>query len=570
MTSFRRSDVMNLPTIKDPGEIGSQAENLANELKMSLTVADALYRKGHRSGDALNQFLNPKLAHLSGPEHMIDRDKSANRVAQAIRNKETICIFGDYDCDGITSTSILTGFIRELGGHVFPCLATRSDGSYGLSHPALTRVLQTNPSLVITCDCGSSDHERLEILQKKGIDSIVIDHHLVPEEKLPVFSFLNPHRPECGFLYKGLASCGLALSLTAAIRKELGSSVDIRSWLDLVAIGTIADVAPLTGDNRALVKFGFSSILNSPRPGIKALSNAGSFDISRRLHSEDISFKIAPRMNAPGRLSSPDIVLDLLLEKNLERANELARAIEEISKQRRILQDEMLDQALKEIKENQFDKFPGIVLARQGWHPGIVGILAGRIATLFNKPTIVISIDGLKGRGSVRGPKQSKLYDALSNCKNAISGFGGHQAAAGVEVLSTQVDKLRNLWCSHWDTIPIKESEWLTPDVRLDPRDDIKQILEDLYTLEPCGEANPIPRILFSNARIQSSRNLKGHLKVTFQYEKKLLIGFGPNLGHISELIKNSSVDLVGFLVKNIWNGNETVELKIDTVGQGS
>src|SRR6185437_13889976 len=219
-----------------------------------------------------------------------DRDASAERIARAVRAGERICVFGDYDCDGITATAITTSFLRALGGDVTPLLATRLEGAYGLSAPALERVLAARPTLLVTCDCGSSDHERLAVARARGIDTVVIDHHLVPAEPLPAFAFLNPHRPECGFPYKGMASCGLALSLGAAVRKTLGASLDLRPFLDLVAIGTIADVAPLDGDNRALVRAGLAVMggIAGPggrvqRPGLRALAENARFDLAAGL-----------------------------------------------------------------------------------------------------------------------------------------------------------------------------------------------------------------------------------------------------------------------------------------------
>ncbi|KYF98292.1 single-stranded-DNA-specific exonuclease RecJ, partial [Sorangium cellulosum] len=408
--------------IADPGEASPEALAMARELGLSITVADILHRAGRAPDEATRRFLDPRLSHLTSPDAMADREASAERIARAVRAGERIAVFGDYDCDGITATAIMTGALRALSGQVVPLLATRAEGSYGLSAPALERVMRACPTLLITCDCGSSDHERLAAARAAGIDCVVIDHHLVPAEPLPAIAFLNPHRADCGFPYKGLASCGLALSLLAAVRKKLGSSLDLRPYLDLVAIGTVADVAPLTGDNRALVRAGLTVLQTGPRPGLRALAALANLDLGRGASAEDVAFRIAPRLNAPGRLGDPDISLELLLAHDGVTASALAATVEQAQMKRRAIQDEMLASALAEIERAGFDRDPAIVIARQGFHPGVVGIVAGRLTSRFGKPTIVIGLEGAKGRGSVRGPAGARLHDALTRCRAELIG----------------------------------------------------------------------------------------------------------------------------------------------------
>jgi len=264
--------------LADPGEASASAVELARSLSLSITAADVLHRRGFDAGDTTRRFLDPKLSHLTPPDAMADRDASAARLARAIKARERICVFGDYDCDGITATAIMTGILRRLGAEVVPLLATRLEGAYGLSARALARVFATGATLLVTCDCGSSDHPRLADVKARGIDAIVIDHHLVPAEPLPVIAFLNPQPPECGFPYKGMASCGSRSRWAPPIRRALDVDLDIRPFLDLVAIGTIADVAPLDGDNRALVRAGLGVLAGGlsglsggrPRPGLRA------------------------------------------------------------------------------------------------------------------------------------------------------------------------------------------------------------------------------------------------------------------------------------------------------------
>ncbi len=562
----------NAGSFGDPGEASVAAVELSRELGIAISAADALHRGGWAAGEATRRFLDPKLAHLTPPEAMIDRDASAERIARAVRAGETICVFGDYDCDGITSAAIMTSILQALGGTAIPLLATRLEGSYGLSHKALARVFATSATLLVTCDCGSSDHERLAVARARGLDVVVIDHHLVPPEPLPVVAFLNPHRPECGFPYKGLASCGLALSLGAAVRRLLGQNLDLRPFLDLVAIGTIADVAPLTGDNRVLVKAGLQVLATGARPGLRALAYNAKIDLPKGATAEDIAFRVAPRLNATGRLGDPDLSLELLLEKNPVKATGLAATMEQISLKRRTIQDLMLVEAFAEIERCGYASAPGIVLAREGWHPGVVGIVAGRIASRFKRPTIIASIEGVSGRGSVRGPAGSRLHDALTRCKGELVGFGGHQAAAGLEVRADRVDALRDLWCEVFTERgagrAAVDADELLADIRLDDRDDLAAAADDLARLEPCGEGNRAPLLLVRGARLISARNLKTHLKVEVVFGRRATMGgFAFELGHLADaLAKSSHVDILGRLRRDAWRGGDAVELKIERI----
>ncbi len=342
----------------------------------------------------------------------------------------------------VTAAALITDVLRTLGAEVVPALADRFDGGYGLSGPALARVLATGASLLVTCDCGSSDHERLDGVRRAGMDAVVIDHHRVPDEPLPALAFLNPHRPECGFAYKGLASVGLALSVGAGVRAELGVALDMRRWLDLVAIGTIGDVAPLDGDNRALVRAGLALLAKGGRPGTRALAEIARCGTGVPT-GEDVSFRLAPRINAPGRLDKPDLALALLLATSDVEARQIAAEVEIFCTRRKEVERAVTAEALEMLGDSALAGLPAIVLGRQGWHPGVVGIVAGRLASRFGKPTIILALDGARARGSVRGPAGFSVYDALVRVRDVLIGFGGHHAAAGVEMASDRLETLR-------------------------------------------------------------------------------------------------------------------------------
>ena len=559
------------------------AETLRRGLGVTRTFARILQARGHDDVARTARFLDPRLADLTSPAAMADREATTDRLASAIRRRERIVIFGDYDVDGITSAAVMTSAIRALGGEAVPILASRFDGGYGFSQRALERVRALSPGLVVTCDCGSSDHERLAQLRAAGIDAIVIDHHLVPSEVLPAFAFLNPHRPECGFPFKHLASCGLALSIAAALRTRLGVALDLRPLLDLVALGTVADVAPLVGDNRALVRAGLQRIATSPRPGIEALAELAGMSAGVAVSGEDIAFKFAPRINAPGRLGSPDVALELLLETDLVRARALAARLEQDCVSRREIERRIVGEATAQIEALGLQRAPGIVVAAQGWHVGVVGIVAARLVDAFHVPVVVVALEGDEGRGSVRGPAGSRLHDALTAARAGLLGFGGHQAAAGVHVAASSVERFRELFqqaCADAAPAPIgdpnDESDVRAvrvgpiADATLDPLDEPGALVVDLERLEPCGEGNRAPLLRVLDAEVLSVRIMKEeHLRLVVRHGGRLLDGFGYSLAQKAPE-RGARIDLVGRLKRDTYRGRGAVELRVTSVSTRS
>ena len=549
-----------------PAPASLRAQALSRALGVSVTVAGWLERQGHLDPEATRRFLSPRLAELTAPDAMLDRKLAAERIAYAVRQKQRIVVFGDYDCDGMTSAAIFTEALRALGADVTPVLASRFGGGYGLSSAALDRVLSHRPELLITCDCGSSDHASLERLPPLGVDAVVVDHHLVPEQPLPVLAFLNPHRPGCGFPYKGLASCGLALSVLAAVRAELGRALDLRPLLDLVAIGTIADVAPLDGDNRALVRAGLKVLSEARRPGVRALLELANIDPGTPLTAEDVAFRIAPRLNAPGRLGAPDLAVELLLAPTLDAAHALAAEIEQRQLERRAVQDRMLEEALAEVEREGYRERAALVIGREGWNHGIVGIVAGRLASELQKPVVVIGFEQGVGRGSVRGPKGARLHDAVSACSALLRRFGGHQAAAGLEVEVEQLDALRRAFETACAAQPRAEAIDDVPRVPLAMGDALSKVLADLAELEPCGESNPAPALALVGRVVSAREVTGGHLKLELQLPSgDRLSAFGIAMGARAASL-SGSVAVSGKLRPDRYRGGNAIELKLDKI----
>jgi single-stranded-DNA-specific exonuclease len=556
------------PALGTDSHAAPEARELARALAISRTLAGFLVQRGVREVEAARRFLSPRLAELTSPAAMLDRELGAERIARAIRARERIAVFGDYDCDGITAAAVLTELLRALDADVVPLIASRFEGGYGVSQQAVARIRATGATLLVTCDCGSSDHASIADLVARGLDVIVIDHHLVPAEPLPALAFLNPHRPGCGFPEKGLASCGLALSLAAAVRAALGRKLELRSVLDLVAIGTIADVAPLVGDNRALVRAGLAVLSDARRPGLRALMELAKVERGARLTAEDIAFRIAPRLNAPGRLGSPAPALALLLETNQDRADQIAGDIEQLTELRRAAQDAMIAQAEAEIRERGWEDRSALVLGREGWGQGIVGIVAGRLADRFERPVAVIGFENGHGRGSVRGPRGSRLHDALSRVSELLVRFGGHQAAAGLEVSIDRLDALREAFEA---AVSAQEravsSDACGPVLTLAAGDTLARVLGDFFLLEPCGEGNPCPELRMEAKLIRAREVQGGHLKLELELDGGQRLGaFGPLLGaRAAELVDR--VIVTGRLRPDRFRGGDAVELRITRIG---
>ncbi|MFO0603337.1 MAG: single-stranded-DNA-specific exonuclease RecJ [Polyangiales bacterium] len=552
-------------------EPSPDADSLARALRLHPLVARVLVGRGVRAPEDARRYLSPRLNELSRPEAMADRDLAADRLAAAIRRRERVVVFGDYDVDGITSSALLTRVLRRLGGDVTALVASRFEGGYGLSDAALQRVLAERPAVVVTCDCGTSDHPRLASLRACGVDAIVVDHHKVPEEELPALAFLNPHRPACGFPYKHMASVGLAFSVAAAVRQRLDASLDLRGLLDLVALGTVADVAPLDGDNRILTRAGLQRIGDGEvTPGVRAL--LAEVKPKFRLAARDISFQVTPLLNAPGRLGSAMPTLRLLLEDDPSRAASLARDLALANQQRKEISAQLIQLAVRQVGEVYGDALPaGIVVAGDGWHHGMGGIVAGRLVDRYNVAVAVVSLDGEEGVGSVRAPRGAKLFDAVMACKGDLIRCGGHDGAAGLSIRRDRIDAFRAGFADAMARQPKPEPKASRADVTLTEADLTAELGRDLISLEPTGEGNPEVVAEVNGALLRDARPVgEGHLRVTLALGRRTIGGFvrdGQARRERGEVPAVSTrVTAIGNLRLDPWSGPEAVQLEVAAI----
>ncbi len=517
-------------------------------------------------------WLHPKLSQLSDHSLILDRSLVIDRIVKSIRSGKNILCYGDYDCDGMGSTALLVDAIQQMGGRCSWMVASRFGGQgYGLNNVACDKIIESRPDLLVTLDCGSSDHDRLARLQAAGIDVCVVDHHLVPSRPLPgVIGFLNPHRPECESATeaKVMASGGLALSVAGGVAKVLGIKIDTKALLDLCAIATIADVASLTGDCRVLVRYGLDIISQAKRPGIRALMEISKIDVGSFIDARTVSFRLAPGLNAPGRLSDPDIVLDLLLEKDINRARELASTVKEIWDKRRVITEEVTAACIKEIDSKGYSNDPALVIGAEEFGHGIVGISAARIVDTYKVPVAVI---GSEGRGSLRGPPGSRLYDALVYSKESLQVFGGHQQAAGVKLDFSNLGTFRHKFCEFFSQNPPKiedSSQTVNLILNLDLEDNLLTLADQIYWLEPTGQGNPKP-VIQTSGIVKQCKHVKGdHLKFDLLLPNSILLPCfkikpveGPET-----LVIGQKVTIQGDLRKNTWNGKTKAEMFVSKI----
>lgn len=515
-------------------------------------------------------WLHPKLNQLSDHSLILERDTFIKRIAQEIKSGGQITVAADYDVDGISSSTILVECIRACGGRAQHVMSSRFLEGYGLGPKLTEKVLATSPRLVITCDFGSSNHEQIRLIQSKGVDCLILDHHLVPSEKLPAYGFINPHRPECpsSDAAKNLCSGGLALSVAGGLLKELGlnKQIDTKQWLDLAGLATVCDVMDLSGDNRIITRYALEALTKANRPGIRALLELSKFDFSKdKVDGRAIGFRIGPAINSVGRLQDPDMVVDLLMEKDINRAREIAAEINLLWDKRRIITEEITEECVKEILLNNYHNDYAICLSNSNWGHGIVGIVAARLVDKFSKPTVVM---GHEGRGSLRGPQGSRLYDALIYCKDVLVTFGGHQQAAGNRCLPENVEVFRKKFSEFFQTDPpVPPINQFDPILELDIEDNLLTLVDQLFLLEPCGQGNPRPTIQ-TQGTIKSLKFVKGdHLKLELELSnRKVLPCFKLASPENAQLSTGQSIVVQGDLRKNTWNGRSKAEMFINII----
>jgi single-stranded-DNA-specific exonuclease len=477
-------------------------------------VARILSNRGLAAADDIQAFLDPSLERLNPPFGLHDLEAAATRLGQAVRSGEPVAVYGDYDADGLTATALLHQFFRELGLTCFPYIPDRLSQGYGLKIEAL-KELKQQAKLMITVDCGISDAREVAWAGEQGLEVIITDHHEVPPELPPALAVVNPKRQGHAYPFGELAGVGVALLLALGLRAELRAEgwfrqrpePNLKSYLDLVALGTAADMMPLRGENRILVRQGLKVLEESRRPGIIALKEAVGLE-GKPISYRDAVFRLAPKLNAAGRLGQARCALELLISDDLAQARLQADYLDNLNRQRQALEEEVLRQAGRLIRQRGLGARPVLILAQEGWHLGVIGIVAARLAEEYNRPVALVSLTNGQGRGSARSIEGFNLFRGLHACRQALHKYGGHAAAAGFELAAENLPALQNLLeQAFYEQVGPKPPR---PTLKVDAQAELPDLNHAFYrhleSLRPFGPGNPAPIVVCLGVECVGSR----------------------------------------------------------------
>lgn len=479
-------------------------------------LAALLARRGLDTPEAAESFLRGGPELLGDPLLLEDMDRAAARLRLAIERRETVAVFGDYDVDGITSACLVTSFLRAKGLDCEPYIPDRMEEGYGLNLAAMDTIKARGASLIVTVDCGITAAQEAGYAASLGMDMVITDHHECGACPLPAaVAVVDPKRPGSRYPNADLAGVGVAFKLLCAV--EGGAERVLSQYADLIATGTIADVMPLTGENRYIVRRGLAMLAESPRPGIRALLEE-SGALGRRISASTVGFTLAPRLNAAGRLGRADVAVRLLLTRDEGEAARLAAELCRLNRERQEIEHDIYEAARRQLSGEK--PTAPIVLATEGWHQGVIGIAASKLAEEFSLPTVMICLDGDSGKGSCRSCGDFNLFDALSACSGWLEGFGGHALAAGLSIRREQVPGFRAALAEYYRGVPAAEAPRLGCDLRIeDPALLDMDCVESLEQLEPFGTGNPRPTLCIVDALLERVRPIGGgrHLKLRLE-----------------------------------------------------
>jgi single-stranded-DNA-specific exonuclease len=556
-----------------------RADPLAKALDLPLLVAQLLINRGLFQIDQARDFLFPALQNLPDPALMKDMDKAVNRILKALQQGEHIAIFGDYDADGVTATALLLFLLKPFFPDILYYIPHRVHEGYGLSISGMNRLKEQGVSLIVTVDCGISNHQELDWAKNQGLDVIVTDHHQISKKGIPpAVAVLNPKQEGCPFHFKELAGVGVAFYLMIALRRAFDlqgffpkGKPNLRSFLDLVAIGTVADVVPLLGVNRIFVREGLE-VMRTPQIGLAALKEVCGIPPERPLSAFDIAFRLAPRINALGRVQKAEGGVHLLTTDNKKEAEELAQLMNKENGRRQIMEQVML----KEIEELlqtrvEMEQKKSLVLGSETWHRGVLGLVASRLVERLSKPVFLFTLEGETAHGSGRSVEGFHLFKGLETLEEYLLGFGGHAAAAGVTLKRKDLPSFGQALESLIQE-SVSESAFL-PSLRLEGEIDfpdlIKSVVPYLPRLGPFGSKNPEPLLATRLVQVKSLRRVgKGHLRLRLEQKGILLDGIGFGLGN-TKLKPGDLIDLAYIPYLSVFNSPPRLELRIRDIRTG-
>lgn len=552
-----------------PDPPSGDTAGLAADVDLPELAVRILVRRGIDSPDKIADFLAPSAARLHRPDRLPDIEAATDRIIGAIDTEERICVHGDYDVDGVSGTALLVSALRRLGANVCYYLPHRETEGYGLSPTGLDYCTKTGVDLLVTVDCGSADHAEIRTAIGLGIDVIVTDHHEIPGKLPPALAVVNPKRADSDYEFAPLSGSGVAFKLVWNLLSRLGRPrEELTDLLDLVALGTIADVVPLVGENRILARFGLTALRRSSRPGLRALMRRAGIP-DRRLSGYDISFVLGPRLNAAGRISHAGDAARLLLTDDAQEAEQLARDLDALNRERQGKEERTLQDALRLVAKQDLERQRSVVVARSGWPEGVLGIVAARLVEKYARPAIVISLRGDQGRGSARSVNGFDLYAALDSCRRFLLDFGGHRHAAGLTVPANRLEDLRAGLENYASMLP---DDVFLPSISVDAVASLDEIndgvVDFIQQLEPLGAGNPAP--VFASLGLELAgfpraigRN-RNHLRLRLAGRGREIEAVAWNRGaDLVRLPSGRRIDAVYVLERHSYRGQTTTRLRI-------
>ncbi|MGV8059318.1 MAG: single-stranded-DNA-specific exonuclease RecJ [Smithellaceae bacterium] len=552
-------------------------KSLSNEFGIHPIISQILANREFIDMEDVRHYLHPSLNDLYSPFLMKDMKAGISRLLKAIHDHEKIVIYGDYDADGITSVVILFKFIKKITSDVTYYIPDRLHEGYGLKIPAIDKFKSNNVGLIITVDCGISDYEQIAYARSIGIDTIVLDHHAISGALPPAVANINPKREDCPFPFKELAGVGIAYNFLIALRGSLRKEgfwknenyPNLKEYLDVVALGTIGDIAPLIDENRIFARIGLELITEGKRPGIKALKEISGID-GQIIDSFKASFCLIPRINAAGRIASPLDAVALLLTEDMEEARMLAGKLDTYNRRRQSMEKIILNEILGEISNNpDFEKMNALVFASDKWHPGVVGIVASRLVELFSRPAFVISLKDGIGKGSGRSISDFNIYKGIEQCASLLLSYGGHNYAAGISIKEDDIAEFTLLLdeiirdsgqFSDLVSQTIIDSECQLKDINL-------SLISQMQMLAPFGSKNPEPVLCARNIKVSSPTIVgNNHLKMCLTSDGMSCNSIWFAMGRYLKAIAGSNLDIVFTPQINQWNGASDIQLKMKDV----
>ena len=547
---------------------------LARELSIHRIVSRILTSRQIMTPDDANRYLYPSLHNLHNPLLMKDMQKGVQRLIKAINAHEKIVIYGDYDADGVTSVAVLMKFLSDIVNTVSYYIPDRIEEGYGLNGHAIEKMKADGVTLLITVDCGISDHEQISYAKSCGIDTIILDHHEVPQNLPDALAIINQNRKDCNFPFKDLAAVGIVFNFLIALRGRLRKDgfwfnkkyPNLREYLDLVALGTIGDICPLVDENRIFAKIGLDLITECKRVGLKALKEICRVE-NQVIDSGKASFCLIPRINAAGRVASANEAVQLLLTENIEEARLIAQNLETYNRKRQAVERNILNDILEEInKKTDSEKVRSLVFASDKWHPGVIGIVASKLVDRFCRPTILISLKDGIGKGSGRSVADFNIYEGLKECHSLLLSYGGHRYAAGISIKEEYIKEFSGMF---EDVISkeIHDSAFVSQtniDAVCNLSDITYELISQIGRLAPFGSGNPEPILCVRNVNVASQSVVgNNHLCMRLKGDGMAYNSIWFNKGHLINFLSGPALDIAFTPHISNWNGVYDIQLKM-------